>query len=52
VRRHFEGAQLDQTKPAAAVFGGVEFVDAELGAVGVAGRVDGEVAEEVVAEPR
>ena len=52
VRRHLEGAQLHQPQPAAAAVGGVELVDAELGAVRVAGDVDQQIAEDAVHQPR
>ena len=51
VRRHLEGAQLEQ---AAASGGGVrreQLVDAELGAMRVAGRIDQQVAEDAVDQP-
>ena len=52
VRRHLEGADLDQAEPAGRAVGRVELVDAELGAVGVAGDVDQQVAEQPVDQPR
>ena len=52
VGRHLEGAQLDEALPARGALGGEELVDADLGAVRVAGDVDEEVAEEHVREPR
>jgi len=51
VRRHFEGAHLDQAEPAAAGIGRVELVDAELGPMGVAAGVDEQVAEEAIHQP-
>ena len=51
VRRHLEGAKLDDPLPAVGRLRIEELVDADLGAVGVAGEVDEEVAEERVAEP-
>ena len=51
VRRHFKGAELEQAETQALAFGGIHLVDAELGAVGVAGDVDEEVAEEAVEDP-
>ena len=51
VRRHLEGAHLQQAEPAAAAVGRVELVDAELGAMRVAGGVDEQMAEEAVHEP-
>ena len=52
VRRHLERAQLHQPLPAAARFRRVELVDAELGAVRVAGHVDQQVAEDAIHQPR
>ena len=51
VRRHFEGAQLEQAEPAGRAVRRVELVDAELGAVGVAGDVGQQVAEDAVNQP-
>ena len=51
VRRHLEGAQLQQAAPAGGAVGRVELVDAELGAVGIAGHVDQQVAEDPVDQP-
>ena len=51
MRRHLEGAQLQQAKPAGLAVGRVELVDAELGAVGVAGDVDQQVAHDAVHQP-
>src|SRR5881392_3858805 len=48
VRRHFKGAQLDETEPAAAGLGRVELVDAEFGPVRVARHVDEQVAKDSV----
>jgi len=52
VRWHFEGAQLDETEAAGAAVGRVKFVDAELGAVRVAGHVDEQIAKEAIDQPR
>ena len=52
VRRHLEGAQLDETEPAGRPVGRVQLVDAELGAVRVAGHVDEQVAEQPIDQPR
>jgi hypothetical protein len=52
VRRHLEGPELQEPEAAGRAVGRVELVDAELGAVGVAGDVDQEVAEDAVDEPR
>ncbi len=51
VRRHLEGAQLDQPQAPARAVGAVELVDADLGAVGVAGDVDQQVAEDPIDQP-
>ena len=51
VRRHLESPQFDEAEAAAGAVGRVKFVDAELGAVGVASDVDEEMAEEAVHEP-
>src|SRR5258708_35275097 len=52
MRRHLEGAHLDETEAAGGAVGRVELVYAELGAMGVAGHVDQEIAEDAVDEPR
>ena len=52
VGRHLEAAELDEAEAAGGAVGGVELVDADLGAVGVAGDVDEEVAQQAVDEPR
>ena len=44
MRRHLEGAQLEQATATAGAVGREHLVDAELGAVGVAGGVDQQVA--------
>jgi hypothetical protein len=51
VRRHLEGAELHQALAAAGAVRGVELVDAELGAVGVAGDVRQQVPEHPVDDP-
>ena len=51
VRRHLEGAELDQAEPAGRAVRRVELVDADLGAVRVAGDVDQQVAEDAVDQP-
>lgn len=51
MRRHFEGAQLEQAAPAGSAVGRIELVDAELGAMRVAGDVDQHVAEDAVDQP-
>jgi hypothetical protein len=52
VRRHLEGAQLQQTQAAGRAVGRVELVDAELAAVRVAGDVHQDVAQRAVHQPR
>ena len=51
VRRHLEGAELDQAEPAGRAVGRVQLVDADLGAMRVAGDVDQQVAEDPVDQP-
>ena len=48
---HLEAAELDEAEAAGGAVGGVELVDADLGAVGVAGDVGEEVAQQPVDEP-
>ncbi len=52
VRWHFERAQLDEAAPAARRLGRVQLVDAELGAMRVAGHVHEEMPEDTIDEPR
>src|SRR5262249_2633103 len=52
VRRHLEGAHFDQAESAAAVLRGEELVDAELGAMAVAGSIAEQVPKQAVAQPR
>ncbi len=52
VRGHFKAAEFDEAQAAAGGIGRVEFVDAEFGAVGVAGEIDEEIAEDAIDEPR
>ena len=51
VGRHFERAELDQAEPAGRPVGRIELVDADLGAMGVAGDVDQQIAEQPVDQP-
>ncbi len=51
VRRHLEGAQLDQAEAPGGAVGGVELVDAELGAMRVAGHVDEQIAQQAIDQP-
>ena len=52
MRRHLERAELDEPEPPCRPVGRVELVDAELGAMRVAGHVDQEIAEQPIDEPR
>ncbi|MNL17941.1 hypothetical protein D3C87_1390640 [compost metagenome] len=52
MRRHFKGAQLKQTKAPRRAVRRVELVDAELGAVGVAGDIDQQISQQPVDQPR
>ncbi len=52
MRRHLEAAELDQPLPSRGAVGRIELVDAELGAVRVAGDVGEQVAEQAVDQPR
>jgi len=52
MRRHLERAQLEQAEAAGRGFGRVELVDAELGAVRVAGQVDEQVPQHAIDQPR
>ena len=52
IGRHFERAELDQTKPAGWTIRRIQLVDADLGAVCVAGDVNQQVAEQTIDQPR
>ena len=52
IGRHLERAEFDQAQPAGRAVGRKQFVDADLGAMGVAGDVDQNVAEQAVDQPR
>src|SRR5258706_5343719 len=52
VRRHLEGAKLEQPEASGRRAGSVQLVDRELRAVRVAGEVDEEIAQDPVHEPR
>ena len=52
VRRHLEAAELDQAQRPVERVGREQLVDAELGAVRVAGHVDQQIAEDAVDQPR
>jgi len=51
MRGHFETAEFDETEAAVGGIGRVKFVDAEFGAMGVAGEIDEEVSEDAVHDP-
>jgi hypothetical protein len=52
VRRHFKGAEFQQAEAAAGAVGRIELVDAELGAMGVAGKIDQQITQQPVHQPR
>ena len=52
MRRHLERAELDEAEAARRPVGRIQLVDADLGAVRVAGHVDQEIAEQPIDEPR
>ncbi len=51
VGRHLEAAEFDEAEAAGRAIGGIELVDADFAAVGVAGDIDEEIAEQAVGEP-
>ena len=51
VRRHLEAAEFQQAQPSRRPVRRIEFVDADLGAVGVAGHIGQEVAQQPVDQP-
>ena len=51
VRRHLEGAHLKQPQTPGGAVRRVKFVDAKFGAVGVAGDVDQQIAQQPVDQP-
>src|SRR5215831_20698041 len=51
VWRHFERAKLDQAQPSGRTIGREQFVDAQLGTMGVAGDVDEEITKQPVHQP-
>ena len=51
MRRHLEGAHLQEPQPPARGVGRVQLVDAEFGAMRVAGDVDQQIAQQPVDEP-
>src|SRR5215467_1133838 len=52
VRRHFERAELYEAQPPGWTVGREQFVDTELGAVGIAGDVDEKIAKQAIDQPR
>src|SRR5262245_5140010 len=52
MRRHFERAKLQEAQPSGWTVGREQFVDAELGAVGIAGDVDEKIAKQAIDQPR
>ena len=52
MRGHLESPQLDQPQASRRAVGRIELVDAELGAMRVAGDVDQEVSEHSIDQPR
>ena len=51
VGRHFERAEFDEAEPPRRAVGRIELVDADFGAMGVAGDVGQQVAEQAIDEP-
>ena len=51
VRRHLEAAHFQEAQPTGGAVGGIELVDADLAAVGVARHVGQQVAQEPVHQP-
>ena len=52
VRRHFESAEFDKPEPPGRAVRRIELVDADFGAMGVAGNVDQQIAEQPVDQPQ
>ncbi len=52
IGRHLEGAEFDQAESTGRTVRREQLVDADLGAMGIAGDIDEEVAEQPVDEPR
>ena len=50
--RHFETAELQQAEASGRTIRRIELVDAELGAMGVAGQIDQQVAQQPIDQPR
>ena len=51
MRRHFKAAEFHQPQPAGGAVGRIELVDADFGAVGIAGGIGQQVAEDAVHQP-
>ena len=52
MRRHLEGAELDQTQPSGRTIRREQLIDAEFGTMGIAGDVDQKITEQAVDQPR
>ena len=52
MRRHLEGAQLQQAQSPRRGIRRVELVDTELGTVGIAGHIDQQIAQQTIYQPR
>ena len=52
VRRHFEGAHFQEPQATGSRIRRIQFVDTEFGAMGIAGRIDQQVAQDAIEFPR
>jgi hypothetical protein len=52
MRRHFETAELNETKAAGRPVGGIQFIDADFGSVCVAADIGEQIAQQTIDEPR
>ena len=52
MRRHFKTAKLYQTEPSSGAVGRIELVDTEFRAMGVAGEIDQQIAQQTIHQPR
>ena len=52
MRRHLERAEFDKPETSGRTVGRIQLVDADLGAMGVAGDVDQQVTEDAIDHPR
>ena len=52
VRRHLERTEFDQPESAGRAIGRIELVDADFGAVSIAGDVDQDVPEQAIHQPQ